>query len=359
MKKLKLGVMVVAAVLLVAGCKADDKKETASSTSDKTEETTKESSSEAASGASESVALDVPAGTLAIRQLYTAPHGDKSFGVTTVVMDGDKILAAATDEFQYVAKADFKGVPSSDGGFGENYPADLVLASKLENDDAYSEMMAEKGKATKKYSESMTALMEFAAGKTITELEKELADNETITDVVTGATFADANGYLEAVIDTAKNGFGIAGIKATDGEIELTHTYAAPHGDKSFAVISVAKVDDKIGAAYVDEFQFLDKGDVEGVPNSDGGFGENFKEGTILISKMTNNGAYSKMMAEKGKATQEYAESMNAILDYVTGKTVAEIDEDLTANEDMVDVVTGATFSDTTGYVKAIVEAIK
>lgn len=358
MKKLKLGVMALAAVLLVAGCKADDKKETASSTG-KTEELTKESSSEATSGASEATTLEVAEGTLAMRQLYTAPHGDKSFGVTTVVMDGDKILAAAMDEFQYVAKADFKGVPSSDGGFGENYPADLVLASKLDNDEAYSKMMAEKGKATKTYSESMTALMDYATGKTVSELEKALADNETITDVVTGATFADANGYLQAVIDTAKDGFGVAGMEASDDKIELSQTYSAPHGDKSFAVISVAKVGDKIGAAYVDEFQFLDKGELVGVPNSDGGFGENFKEGTILVSKMTNNGAYSKMMTEKGGATQEYAQSMNAILEYVTGKSVAEIDKAVEENDDMVEVVTGATFSDTTGYVKAIVEAAK
>lgn len=358
MKKLKLGIIAVVAVLFVAGCKADDKNGTASSSSSETE-ATKASSSETDSGASESVALEVPAGTLAIRQLYTAPHGDKSFGVTTVVMDSDKISAAATDEFQYVDKADFKGVPSSDGGFGENYPTDLVLASKLKNDEAYSKMMAEKGQATKKYSESMAALMDFAVGKTIAELEKELADNEKITDVVTGATFSDANGYLQAVIDTAKNGFGVAGIKATDGEIKLAHTYAAPHGDKAFAIISLAKVGDKIGAAYVDEFQFLDKGDVQGVPNSDGGFGENFKEGTVLMSKMTNNGAYSKMMADKGQATQDYAESMNAILTYVTGKTAADIDKDVSDNENMVDVVTGATFSDTTGYVKAIADAAK
>lgn len=359
MKKVTLGLVIMGALLLVTGCQADEKKEAEGSTSEiKTEERAADSTTDGTSGASEATTLSVPAGTLAIRQLYTAPHGDKSFAVTTVVMDGDKILLAEMDEFQYLNKAEFEGVPNSDGGFGENYPEGLVLSSKLVNDQAYSEMMKEKGQATKKYSESMSAIMNHVKGKTISELEK-LVETDPVTDVITGATFADANGYLQAVIDTAKNGYGLAGLKNDDTELTLSQVYGAPHGDKSFSVTSIAKAGDKIAAVYTDEFQFLEAGDVLGVPNADGGFGENFAKGTVLVSKMTNNPAYSKMMTEMGKATQEYAESMTAILEYATGKTVTEIEEDLKANEEMTDVVTGATFSDTTGYVKGIVEAAK
>ena len=58
------------------------------------------------------------AGTLVMRQMYTAPHGTKSFAAVNVLMNGDTIVSAHLDEFQYLAPADFKGVPNSDGGFG-------------------------------------------------------------------------------------------------------------------------------------------------------------------------------------------------------------------------------------------------
>ena len=110
-------------------------------------------------------------------------------------------------------------------------------------------------------------------------------------------------------------------------------------------------------AAYLDEFQFV--GGMEAVPSSDGDFGKNFPADTPLIAKSDNDEAYSKMMKENGGATQNYSESLNEIIAYVIDKTAADIEKDLAANEEMTEVVTGATFSDTTGYVGAFAEAAK
>ena len=39
----------------------------------------------------------------------------------------------------------------------------------------------------------------------------------------------------------------------------------------------------------------------QGVPNSEGPFGESYPEGKVLGSKLDNAEYYSKMMAEKGR----------------------------------------------------------
>lgn len=82
---------------------------------------------------------------------------------------------------------------------------------------------------------------------------------------------------------------------------------------------------DKVVAANIDEFQFLQEGTP--VPNSDKEFGENYAEGKILASKKVNVEAYSKNMAEKGKATKSLKENYSVIEQYVVGKTIADLEK--------------------------------
>lgn len=44
------------------------------------------------------------AGTLVMRQLYAAPHGKQSFAAVNVTLNGDTIVSAKIDEFQYVKR---------------------------------------------------------------------------------------------------------------------------------------------------------------------------------------------------------------------------------------------------------------
>lgn len=139
-----------------------------------------------------------------------APHGDKAFGIVAVLHDGDTVLAAAMDELQFLDPETFDGVPNSDAQFGENYADGVVLASKLENDDAYSENMASAG-ATMAYSENMLAIIDFALGKSADEIDEAteelegLGEDGNIADVVTGATFVDTQGYLEAILEAMED----------------------------------------------------------------------------------------------------------------------------------------------------------
>lgn len=136
-----------------------------------------------------------------------AAHGTKSFTVTVVAMQGDKISGVSIDEYQFVNKANSVGVPNSDKDFGENYAdPDLVLGSKITNNDSYSKNMMERGGATKSLVENWTIIEEFAVGKTVAELEQILSDNtpEEIVDTVSGATLVDTHGYLASVVEAAK-----------------------------------------------------------------------------------------------------------------------------------------------------------
>src|SRR5699024_8813065 len=139
-----------------------------------------------------------------------APHGDKSFAIVGVLSSDDTVLAAVQDEFQFLG-GDAEGVPNSDEEFAEGYAEGSVLASKVVNDDMYSEMMEENAGATMTYMDNMQAIVEFAQGKSISELEDAVSElegqgeDDEIADVVSGATFVDTAGYLQAIIDTAQN----------------------------------------------------------------------------------------------------------------------------------------------------------
>lgn len=139
-----------------------------------------------------------------------APHGDKSFAIVGVLSSDDTVLAAVQDEFQFLGE-DAEGVPNSDEEFAEGYAEGSVLSSKVVNDDMYSEMMEENAGATMTYMDNMQAIVEFAQGKSISELEDAVSElegqgeDDEVADVVSGATFVDTAGYLQAIIDTAQN----------------------------------------------------------------------------------------------------------------------------------------------------------
>lgn len=108
----------------------------------------------------------------------------------------------------------------------------------------------------------------------------------------------------------------------------------------------------------------IDPADFGGVPNSDDEFGADVQGGVVLASKQANNDAYSTMMADKGGATNAYADNMAAVEKFALGKTVAELETtikelgELGEDDSPADVVTGATFSDTAGYLQVIVDAM-
>lgn len=306
-----------------------------------------------------------------IKSMYTAPHGNQSFAATFVVMDGDTVFDVIIDEYQFMTGDDWEGVPNAAEAFGENHAEDVVLVSKRENDDAYSGMMADIAGSTISYDDNLDAIQDFAIGKTLAEIEEAIAEldglgeDDEIADVVSGATFVDTSGYLQAIVDTANDGYEFAGSEDADlANAELSYSLEAPHGNQSFAIVAVLHNEDTVLAAAMDELQFVDPASFEGVPNSDEAFGENYNDDVVLASKMDNDEAYSGMMEDIAGATLTYSENMLAIIDFSLGKTAAEIEEavsqldDLGEDDEIADVVSGATFVDTNGYLQAIVETM-
>ena len=80
----------------------------------------------------------------------------------------------------------------------------------------------------------------------------------------------------------------------------------------------------------------------------------------MLASKKVNAAAYSENMKKAG-STVDLATNYAAIEDYVTGKTVAEVEAAFAGKtaEEAVDVVSGCTLVDTLGYVNGLIEAAK
>ena len=151
------------------------------------------------------------AADLEIKQVLAAPHGDKSFALVNVVLDGDVIVAASLDEFQFVEGDQWTGVPNSDAAFGENYPEGSTLVSKLVDSEGYSAMMSEIAGSTVSYYDNLQAVVASAVGKTTDEVAATieelngLGEDGNVADVVSGATLADAAGYLQAILDAAAN----------------------------------------------------------------------------------------------------------------------------------------------------------
>ncbi len=146
---------------------------------------------------------------------------------------------------------------------------------------------------------------------------------------------------------------------AGSATVSIGQAYGAAHGTKCFTVATVVVSGDVIVDSYIDDFQFAaPAANVTPVPNSDKSFGTGYADGQVLISKRVNNAYYSANMASRGGATVEIASNFDAIQKYVKGKKIADV-EKLSNADNAVDVISGCTLVDTSGYLKTVVAAAK
>ena len=356
MKKMKIFATLVAFGFLLTACGNGTQEASSTASTDTQESTSVVAESTETKGDQEVV----------LHRSYAAPHGKNGFARVVVAMAGDKVVAATIDEFQYLDASSASGVPNSDKKLAEGVVEGKVLASKRINNDMYSKMMQEKGKATETIAQGYDKIAEYAKGKTIAELEavaKVDEKKEEKVDSVSGATLADEKGYLQAIIDCAKDDT-MADAKASVSSLDnltLKFAYGAPHGEKSFGDAVVLTDGEKVLAVTIDEFQYMAG---TGVPNSDEKekMAKNFADPEkVLVSKRVNNEAYSKLMADKAKATKSLAENYAAIQEFCVGKTAAELEKvvaDAPAGKP-VDAVTGATLVDTAGYLQLVAQTLK
>ena len=141
---------------------------------------------------------------LKIATVQTAAHGTKCFAETTVLTDGEKVVLAFIDEYQFMSGDQLISVPNA-----ENYTASLAegvkLVSKRVDTAVYSKNMADKAGSTVAIDANYDAIQAHVAGKTIAELETLVAgEAEAVVDAVAGATVVDAAGYIKAISDVAK-----------------------------------------------------------------------------------------------------------------------------------------------------------
>lgn len=302
-------------------------------------------------------------GKLVLRRSLKAPHGEGSFARVAVVTDGDKIVDASIDEFQYFdADSDFVGLPNQDEDteFKSGNAEGKILGSKVENSDQYSALMKEKAGSTVSIADNYKAIHNFVKGKTIEELKEVVAGAEDgkAIDGVTGATLVDTKGYLEAIIETAEGRDNVTIFEAANADdIKVQQIFGTAGNKNAVTDTFVVLEGDKIIAANIDEYQYMEG---KGVPNSDKKFGENFADKEkVLASKLENNESYSGQMKEYAKATKTLKESLNAIEEFVVGKTAEEIKEVIDSNEagKPVDAISGATLTSTVGYLEEIYKA--
>ncbi len=293
---------------------------------------------------------------------YGAAHGTKCFTEAYAVVKDDVIVAAFIDEFQFVAAdAGLDVVPNSDADFGKDgFAEGKALASKRAVADYYSKNMAEKGGATLSLMDNFKAVENFTVGKTIAEIEAVAANKEGAVDAVSGATLVDTAGYLGVIAEAAKNAQKTQAVEFTgdSSAMKLNVAYGAAHGTKCFTAAAAVTDGDKIVLSYLDEFQFVAAdASLDVVPNSDADFGKDgFAAGKALASKRAVADYYSKNMSEKGGATIRIDDNFNAIQNHVNGMTIADA-KALAGQENATDAVSGATLTDTAGYVGVIVAA--
>ena len=135
-------------------------------------------------------------------QVIYAAHGTKCFAVITVAMEDGKIADAHIDEFQMLTAGEAVGVPNSEAMI----PVEgQVLASKRVNAEMYSNNMKKAG-STVAINANYDAIEAYATGKTVAELEAEVAgkDAAAMIDTVAGCTLADTLGYVNGIIEAAK-----------------------------------------------------------------------------------------------------------------------------------------------------------
>lgn len=300
---------------------------------------------------------------LVLRRSLKAPHGEGAFARIAIVTDGDKIVDATIDEFQYFDEdSDFVALPNQDEDtdFKAGNAEGKILGSKIMNDEQYSAMMKEKAESTVSIWDNYVAIEEFATGKTIDELKEAIADAEDgkAIDAVTGATLVDTKGYLEAIIETAEGRDNTTIFEAENiDDIKVQQIFGTAGNKNAVTDTFVVLEGDKIIAANIDEYQYMEG---KGVPNSDKKFGENYADSEkVLASKIENNEDYSAQMEEIANSTKTLKESFNAIEEFVVGKTAEEIKEVIDGSEagKPVDAISGATLTSTVGYLEEIYNA--
>ena len=340
MKKKLLVMLVIAMMVLVAACGAKG--------------TTPSGGTPSGGGSGGSADLQ-------IGQVITAAHGNKCFSQVTAVVQGDVIVAAFIDEYQFAAADQVMGVPNSDvaDGFAAGYAEGQVLLSKRMETEYYSANMKEKAGSTVAIDANYDAIQAFAVGKTISELEKYKGDEKAV-DAVSEATLADTGNYLAAIAEAAKVAQGTEAVtyEGDASALKLNVEVGAAHGNKCFSTAAALTDGKNIVLSWIDEFQFAAADQVEGVPNSDAadGFAAGYAEGQVLLSKRMEADYYSEMMAEKAGSTVRIDENYNAIQAAVNGLSIDEA-KALAAKSDVVDAVSGATLADTAGYISLIVDA--
>ena len=303
-------------------------------------------------------------GGIQMGQLITAAHGNKCFTQVTAVVKDDVVIAAYIDEYQFGDPSAVTGVPNASDteNFGAGFAEGQVLFSKRTNADYYSKNMAEKAGSTVRINDNFDEIQKFAVGKTIDELLAYKNDDAAV-DAVSGATLADTGNYLAAIGEAAKIAQGTQAVEFNGSSENLTLDMAigAAHGNKCFSTAAVLTDGDNVILSWIDDFQFGDASQVEGVPNSDDT--ENFAAGyadpqNVLFSKRVNADYYSEMMNQKAGATVRIDENYNAIQNHVNGMSIADV-KALSEKDDAVDAVSGATLADTAGYIGLIAEAAK
>ncbi len=300
-------------------------------------------------------------GGLQMGLAYGAPHGTKSFGQAYAVVQGDVIVAAFVDEFQFMdASLGLNYVPNSDADFAQGYAQGKALASKRMVADYYSGSMAKKAKSTVRIDDNFAAIQSFAVGKTIAQVEAVAGgDKAAAVDAVSGATLADTAGYLGLIAQAARNAQAAEAVEFSGdtGALRLNVAYGSAHGTRGFTAAAALTAGDKIVLSYIDEFQFVDASlGLNCVPNSDAGFADGYAEGQALASKRMVADYYSKLMADYAKSTVRIDDNYNAIQTHVNGMTITEA-KALAADANAVDAVSGATLAGTADYVGVIAAA--
>ena len=142
-------------------------------------------------------------GEVKLGQAIFAAHGTKCFAVITVAMEGDKIVDAYIDEFQMMAADTSIAVPNSAVMIEVE---GKVLGSKRQNAEAYSANMQKAG-STVAIDANYDIIEAYVIGKTLAELEAEVAGKtaEEMVDAVAGCTLVDTLGYLNGILEAAKN----------------------------------------------------------------------------------------------------------------------------------------------------------
>lgn len=293
---------------------------------------------------------------LKIATVQTAAHGTKCFASVTAVVEGDTIVAAYIDEYQYMG-GEVAGVPNSES-FAETILDGKKLVSKRAENEIYSANMAAAG-STVEIAANYDAVQAHVAGKTIADVEAlALGDAQAAIDAVAGCTLADTRGYLGAVVTAAKAAQAAPAV-TVEGSLEgytLKRVLGAAHGTKCFAEVAAFTNGEKVALAFIDEYQFMAAEDVTGVPNTES-LAANLAEGKALISKRAENDYYSAKMAAAG-STVTIAANYDAIQAHVAGKAIADLEAEI-AGELAADAVAGCTLVDAAGYIRVILEAAK